>query len=147
MRPHSTILASQKEGRTHSTIIFYGKTLDTPFEIACPGLFVQKNQGIILSNVPGKSLGLNFTLQDVCCSSQRSALTAFIKLLTCSSFVIRRWYELKLFCSGHRADLAEKQLKELEWPITWNQKETIINTHCSWGAPTLLDTTQECTIC
>lgn len=41
-------------------------------------MFRGMNQGIILSNVPGKSLELNFTLQDVRCSSQRSALTTLL---------------------------------------------------------------------
>lgn len=87
-------------------------------ETVCPGLYVQKNQGIILSNVPGKSWGLNFRLQDICCSSQRSALTAFIKSQTCLSSVIRRWYELRLSCSGHSVQIrAEKHLRD------WSDEE------------------------
>lgn len=85
-------------------------------------MFGGMNQGIILSNVPGKSLGLNFTLQDVRCSSQRSALTTFIKLQTCFSFVVRRWYELRLSFSGLSADWSWKTSKGIRVTENIEQK-------------------------
>lgn len=141
MRHHSNYLRIL-EGRTQQ-LSFMERLGTRILEIACPGLYVQKNQGIILSNVPGKSLGLNFRLQDVCCSSQRSDLTTFIKLQSCLSFVIRRWYELKAFLFWSQCRLELKISKEIKVTKNIEQKKSNKHSLPLRGPTTLFDTTQK----
>lgn len=145
MRHHSKYLRIL-EGRTPQ-LSFMERRGTRILEITCPGRYVQKNQGIILSNVPGKSLGLNFRLQDVCCSSQRSDLTTFIKLQSCLSFVIRRWYELKAFLFWSQCRLELKTSKEIKVTKNIEQKKSNKHSLPLRGPITLFDTTQKWTIC